>query len=107
MTGMESGRLVIGILTLVGGASGVLGGAWAFVEGLRAVIAPAARIWLLSFTTLFSGSADGASVGDGWVAALAWFAASLALLCVGWGAIIAGMNALIQPPPADAVDADS
>lgn len=104
---MESPRLVTGILPLVGGAIGVLGGAWAFVEGLRAVIGPAARIWLLSFTTLFSGSADWASVGDGWVAALAWFAASLALFCVGWGAIIAGMNAVIQSPAADAMDADS
>lgn len=48
------------------------------------------------------GSADWASVGDRWVAALAWCARSLALFCVGWGSIIAGMNALTQPPTAAA-----
>jgi hypothetical protein len=107
MTGMGSRRLVTGILPLVGGAIGVLGGAWTFVEGLQAAIGPAARLWSLGFTLLFSGSADWASVGDGWVEALAWFAGSLALFCVGWGAIIAGMNALTQPPAPDGVDADS
>lgn len=79
----------------------MLGGAWTFVEGLRAVIGPVARVWLVGVTTLFGRSADWASAGEGWGAALAWFAASLALFCVGWGGIIAGMNELATSRSAD------
>ena len=100
MTDMRT-RRGVGILALVGGSVGLLGGAWAFAQGVGALIGPVIRIWVLSLTTLFDGSADSRSVLDAGGVALPWLVTSFALFWLGWGAILAGINSLGHPRPTE------